>query len=157
MSKYRIYEIAISLCLVAFIIGLFAAQSAGTDKTAPEIAAEVIKVYDVSEMTEAGANDIINTFGISRDTMASSKYYCNKNIMNVSEMLIITLNDKNQADDVAALIEKRVAEQIDTFKSYAPDQVALLENSVIKTKGNAVFYCTGENAKEAYEAFKKAL
>ena len=77
--------------------------------------------------------------------------------MNVSEILIVKLNDRSDAPALKEAVENRVKEQQELYKNYAPDQYSLLTNSIVEVKGNVLFYCTGTNAGEAYEAFKKAL
>ena len=53
--------------------------------------------------------------------------------------------------------ENRVTDRENLYKNYAPEQYALLEDSVIKINGNIVFYCTAVNSDALYEAYKKAL
>ena len=84
-------------------------------------------------------------------------YYANDNVMDVSEMLIVKLNDSNDAGEFKTAIQNRVTDQENLYKNYAPEQYALLEDSVIKINGNIIFYCTAVNSDELYEAYKKAL
>ena len=72
-------------------------------------------------------------------------------------MLIVKLADANDAEEFKAAIENRVSDRENLYKNYAPEQYALLEDSIIRTDGNIVFYCTAVNSDELYEAYKKAL
>ncbi len=157
MKKYRIKEIVCILCLFVFIVMLFVIQSGGTDKTAAELAQPLKSVMDMTDMTAVEQSEMLKTFNFDRDAIDNYVYYSNKNIMHVSEMLIVKLKDKADADQVEQAVRKRIDDQINTFKSYAPDQVALLEQSELTVSGNTVFYCVSENSAEVYKAFKKAM
>ena len=84
-------------------------------------------------------------------------YYSNDSVMDVSELLIVKLNSADDASEFKTAITNRVTDLQNTYKNYAPDQYALLQDCTIKTSGNTVFYCTASNADELYDAFKKAL
>ena len=43
------------------------------------------------------------------------------------------------------------------YKNYAPQQFALLENCIIDSNGNTLFYCTSKNAEKYYKEFKSNL
>ena len=150
-------EIACVVALVAFIIFLFVSRSGGTDKKVKTISAPVLKVMDISEMSKKTAADAAKTFGFDTAKEEGILYYNNDNIMNCSELLIVKLKDEADTPAFKALVEKHVESQMNLFKNYAPEQYSLLQNSIIETSGNTLFYCTAKNADAVYESFKKAL
>ena len=54
-------------------------------------------------------------------------------------------------------METYIANQKNLYKNYAPEQYALLEDSILEVSGNTLFYCTATNADALYDAFRKAL
>ncbi|MBE6719116.1 MAG: DUF4358 domain-containing protein [Ruminococcaceae bacterium] len=156
-NKYSAIELGCVAVLVVFVIILLAVNSGGTDKAVTDVAEPVIKAADVSKMTKKPAAFAAKTFSFDLAKTDGVVYYTNENIMDVSELLIVKVKDRQDAKEVARQIEKQVESQKNLFKNYAPDQYDLLGESVIKTSGNTVFYCTGKNADDAYAAFKKAL
>ena len=84
-------------------------------------------------------------------------YYENSDIMDVSGLLVVKVKDPEDAEEVRAAVETYIANQKNLYKNYAPEQYALLENSILEVSGNTVFYCTAKNADALYDAFKKAL
>lgn len=156
-DKYSVAEIICVAALLVFIIVLMVVNSGGTNKSAEQIAAPAAKVLDVSKMTKKTAAVAGTVFEFDREKAEGIVYYDYENVMNVSEMLVVKLNDEADAQEFKSAVEKRVEKQKALFKSYAPDQYDLLENSVIETSGNTVFYCTAKNADDVYHAFKKAL
>lgn len=158
--KGKTYLIIESVCVVGlltFIAVLLAVRSGGTEKNVRELIAPVQKLSEVSAVTEQSFAAAVQTFQFDPDLAEGVLYYSNENIMDVSEVLIVKLNDRADAQTVRTCAEKRVADQSELFRDYAPDQYSLLQNSVIEISGNMVFYCTGANAAQVYEAFKKAL
>lgn len=156
-KKYRIIELILVVLLIGFIVYLFIAGSGGTDKRVKEIAEPVLKVSDISAWSKKTAADASKVFGFETDKEEGILYYANDNIMDVSELLIVKLKDKNDAPAFKAAIEQRVTNQENLFKNYAPDQYSLLKDCIIEVSGNTVFYCTSKDADAFYEAFKKAL
>ncbi|MBQ9517106.1 MAG: DUF4358 domain-containing protein [Eubacterium sp.] len=157
LDKYSIAEIICTVALLVFILVLLVVNSGGTSKTADQVAEPVIKVMDVSKMTKKSASVAATVFDFDRAKAEDIVYYDTGNVMDVSELLIVKLYDEADAKEFKAAADKRVETQKALFKSYAPDQYALLDKSVVEVSGNMLFYCTAENADDVYRAFKKAL
>ena len=156
-NKYQLYELICVAVLAVFVVLMLVFSAAGTRKTAQELTAPVTKLGESTALTERTALNASSVFGFDLSIAEGVLYYENEDIMNVSEILIVKLNDKSDAPALKEAVENRVKEQQELYKNYAPDQYSLLTNSIIEVKGNVLFYCTGTNAGEAYEAFKKAL
>ena len=156
-DKFTTLEIICVAALAVFINVLLVVNSGGTTKTVEEVAAPVTQVMDVSKMTKKTPAVAGTVFEFDRAKAEGIVYYDNDNVMNVSELLIVKLHDEADAAEFKSAVEERVEKQKALFKSYAPDQYALLNNSVIEVSGNTVFYCTAKNADDVYHAFKKAL
>ena len=77
--------------------------------------------------------------------------------MDVSELLIVKLNDAEDAESFRTAVETYIANQKNLYKNYAPEQYALLEDSILDVSGNTLFYCTAKNADALYDAFRTAL
>lgn len=156
-KKYRIAEGICVILLIGFIIFLFISNSGGTQKRVKEIAEPVLKAADVSSLQKKTAADAAKVFGFDTQKEEGILYYANDNIMDVSELLIVKLKDEADAAAFKAAVEEHVTNQENLFKNYAPDQYALLKESIIEVSGNTLFYCTSTDAKAFYNAFKQAL
>ena len=53
--------------------------------------------------------------------------------------------------------ENRVQSQEKAFDGYGTNQMKLLANAVIETKGNYLFYCVAENPGKYEEVFRHAV
>lgn len=156
-KNYLIYEVLCVIALFVFIIWICATHSGGTDKSVDEVAAPVLNVLTQDQMARKTNADAAKAFGIDIDKTDGIVYYANDNVMDVTEMLIVKLNDPGDANELKEAIRNRVTDRENLYKNYAPEQYALLEDSVIKINGNIVFYCTAVNSDALYEAYKKAL
>lgn len=132
-------------------------SSGGTRKSIEEVSAPVCLAMKDGQMNRKTNADAIKAFGIDLDKTEGVVYYANDSVMDVSEMLIVKLADPDDAQTVRDAVRNRVTDRENLYKNYAPDQYALLEDCIIKTSGNMVFYCTAVNADELYDAYKKAL
>ena len=156
-KKYRIAEGICVVLLIGFIIFLFISNSGGTQKRVKEIAEPVLKAADITSLQKKTAADAAKVFGFDTQKEEGILYYANDNIMDVSELLIVKLKDEADAAVFKAAVEEHVTNQENLFKNYAPDQYALLKESIIEVSGNTLFYCTSKDAKAFYNAFKQAL
>ena len=156
-GKYRIIELACVGALIVFIICLIVSLSAGTQKSISEISATPVKFATESKMKKKSAGDAAKTFGFDAKNAEGIVYYASDNIMDVSEILIVKFKSPSDAKEFEDAVKKRVENQENLFKNYAPEQYALLQNSIIKIDGNTLFYCTAQNNKEIYNSFKKGL
>lgn len=156
-NKYRIIESVLAVLLIGFIVFLFLSHSGGSKKRVKEIAAPVLESADFSALSKKTATDAAKVFGFDTEKEEGILYYANDNIMDCSELLIIKLKDEADAPAFEEAIRARVKNQSNLFKNYAPDQYSLLQNAIIQTSGNMIFYCTSRDADSIFEAYKKAL
>ena len=96
-------------------------------------------------------------FGLKGSDFSDFLIYTPTNTMDVNEILVLKLNDTSNIDAIKDIIENRVDKQIETFGSYGPEQCELLEDYILKIKGNYIFYCVSNNSDDIYEIFKTAL
>lgn len=96
-------------------------------------------------------------FGLNISDFEEVVIYTPANYMDVSEILIIKARDAAQLDMVENAVDNRVAMQIESFGSYGPEQVALLENYEIKIIGNTLFYCVSPDASALKDTFIKSM
>lgn len=156
-KRYTVAEIICVILLLGFIVFLFIWHSGETKKTADELAAPVLEITDASEMTKKSEEDAAEAFGFDLSKTEGVVYYRNDNIMDVTELLVVKLNDKADAAEFKAAVESYVTDRKNLYKNYAPQQYALLESCIIDSSGNALFYCTSDNAEKYYKEFKSNL
>ena len=154
---YPLLEVLCVAALIAFITFLILSRSGGTEKPVGDVASPVLATLEKGQMTEQSNADAAKAFGFDLSKAEGLVYYENEDIMDVSELLIVKLNDAEDAESFRTAVETYIANQKNLYKNYAPEQYALLEDSILDVSGNTVFYCTAKNADALYDAFRTAL
>ena len=155
--KYIVLELICVAALVLFVIWYSTSNEGGTEKSVKEITEPVVEMLADSTMVKKGTSDAVKAFGIDPDGTEGILYWAAEDVMDVSEILIIKLADGTDAEPFKAAVEKRVADQENLYKNYAPDQYAVLQDSIIEISGNVLFYCASPDAASLYGTFKNAL
>ncbi len=156
-KKYRVIEFSVVLLLIVFIIAVCGIYSGGSKKNINEITPPVEEILKSSSVTKKSNGDAVKAFGFDLNKTEGLAYWSDDNVMDVSEVLIVKLNDEKDVSEFKEAIETHIVNQKNLYKSYAPKQYSLLENSVVESSGNMVFYCTAKNAGDIYEAYANAL
>ena len=154
---YPLLEVLCVAALIAFITFLILSRSGGTEKPVGDVASPVLATLEKGQMTEQSNADAAKAFGFDLSKAEGLVYYENEDIMDVSELLIVKLNDAEDAEGFRTAVATYIANQKNLYKNYAPEQYALLEDSILDVSGNTLFYCTAKNADALYDAFRTAL
>ena len=154
---YPLLEVLCVAALIAFITFLVLSRSGGTEKPVGDVASPVLATLEEGQMTEQSNADAAKAFGFDLSKAEGLVYYENEDIMDASELLIVTQNDAEDAEGFRTAMETYIANQKNLYKNYAPEQYALLEDSILDVSGNTLFYCTAKNADALYDAFRTAL
>ncbi|WP_373481460.1 DUF4358 domain-containing protein [Acetobacterium sp.] len=96
-------------------------------------------------------------YGLNINDYQEMLIYVPANYMDVSELLVIKVNDPAQLDLVEAAVDTRNAMQQESFGGYGPEQVALLDNYEFKIVGNTLFYCVSHDASTLKDTFVKSI
>ena len=83
-------------------------------------------------------------YGINKIEVEKYISYVPKSNMMANEILIVKAKPE-YADAILARIQKRVDAQSKSFKNYAPDQYKIMSSSVLKKKGNYIYFISYEN------------
>jgi hypothetical protein len=112
---------------------------------------------DTQTYSKGGFKELRRFFGLNTDDVLDYLLYTPAYTMSVNEILIIKLKDTNNIDAIKDSIDTRVENQISTFGSYGPEQCALLEEYILKSKGNYIFYCVSPDNEKLYDLFKESI
>lgn len=97
------------------------------------------------QMEEVDAYVVSMLYGIDGDTVADCACYMAVNTsVSADEVTVLVLTGEDAAADAAAACQKRVESQIESCRSYCPDQVPKLEDAVILQRGSTVLFAVGD-------------
>lgn len=182
---YNLAKIILLIMLFIFIAALLA-NNAGSEKSVSEIVPAVVphltEGYQENEnpetseqqppvsgegdivdegvfdgMGQASALDFKRIFGLNAEDYEGMAYFKPLSQMDVEELLIVKVKSDEQMETLQSTVTERIENQKKSFDGYGAAQCALLEKSIVKEKGNFLFYCTSPDAEDYYEAFLDAL
>ncbi len=154
--SYKIKELIIIVALVAFIL-FINNKTVYKDISTDAIISELQDVADLDNMKEFGNSQIKKDLGINANDYSGIEYYGHETVMESETLLIIRLSDESQGKTIIETIEKQRDSNMELFKSYAPDQYKLLEDSILEQKGKYIFYVVSDNASAIEKAFLKSI
>lgn len=82
-------------------------------------------------------------YGINKIEVERYTSYVPKSNMLANEILILKAKPE-YVDSILARIQKRVDDQSKSFKNYAPDQYKIMSASILKKKGNYIYFISHE-------------
>jgi hypothetical protein len=138
--------------LILFLVIVYNRADAN-DVPMSRIDSQLRSKTDIEQMEKCSSRDLMHFIGLDASDYDGFIYYKSKEALGVDEVLIIKAKREDQLDGVRDAVDKRVDDQIAAFESYGPQQVKLLENSVVRIKGKYVFYCTAKDPNKYEEVW----
>ena len=112
---------------------------------------------DLGSMTRCSNRQLMQFIGLDYSNYQSYIYYKSKEALGVDELLIVKAHNRDDLTAVQDAVEQRIADQIQAFSGYGPDQVAELKNAVIYKRGNYLFYCTAKDPDQYEGVFRHVI
>ena len=153
MNRSRYLMIAV---LAVFIFFLFY-SGADNSKTAQDVFQSMEQTVKRGSLEEMTKRELMQYYGISSADVSSFVLYGSTSSMDAAEVLVIKAKDSDQLSDLREAVEARRQEQISKFSGYDEDQVALLENGYIESRGNFLLYAVGADAAELDADFRTGV
>lgn len=144
------------LALVFFLWAIYSSSRA-SDVSMESIREAMIQNTDIQEMEECGDRKLLQFLNLNYQEYDSYLYWKSKESLGVDEVLVVKVREASDLDGVKDAAEARVKSQERIFESYGPDQMKLLGNAVIETRGKYLFYCVSEQATKYEEVFRDAV
>ena len=151
----RLSEFVALVCLTAFILFVSSEDEVSTVNS-QQLSDKIISSVSIDGMTERNNLFLKKKYNADTDAIEFFSYYSTDSAMDVREILIIKA-DKELCEQITDNIDSVRKEKKKLFDSYAPEQSALLESSVLVYERGYLFYFIGENPTEALSAFRNNL
>ena len=115
------------------------------------------QAMDLTGMRQADAQLLRRLYGLNGGELAGWALWTSEDNMAVEELLLAECVSEAQAEQVREALEARRSTQIQNFEGYGPEQVRLLEDSIVEVRGVYVLFVVSEQAREVKDAFLSAL
>lgn len=108
------------------------------------LGANIEKKVSMDNFVKGNDLSLRKLYGINKIEVEKYISYVPKSNMMANEILIVKAKPE-YADAILARIQKRVDAQSKSFKNYAPDQYKIMSSSVLKKKGDYIYFISYEN------------
>ena len=115
------------------------------------------QAMDTTGMRQADAQLLRRLYGLNGGELAGWALWTSEDNMAVEELLLAECVSEAQAEQVREALEARRSTQIQNFEGYGPEQVRLLEVSIMEVRGVYVLFVVSEQAREVKDAFLSVL
>ena len=115
------------------------------------------QAMDTTGMRQADAQLLRRLYGLNGGELAGWALRTSEDNMAVEELLLAECVSEAQAEQVREALEARRSTQIQNFEGYGPEQVRLLEDSIVEVRGVYVLFVVSEQAREVKDAFLGVL
>ena len=115
------------------------------------------QAMDLTGMRQADAQLLRRLYGLNGGELAGWALCTSQDNMAVEELLLAECVSEAQAEQVREALEARRSTQIQNFEGYGPEQVRLLEDSIMEVRGVYVLFVVSEQAREVKDAFLSVL
>ena len=108
------------------------------------LGANIEKKVSMENFVKGNDLSLRKLYGINKIEVEKYISYVPKSNMMANEILIVKAKPE-YADAILARIQKRRDAQSKSFKNYAPDQYKIMSSSVLKKKGDYIYFISYEN------------
>ena len=77
--------------------------------------------------------------------------------LDARELIVLKAKDESKLAELQASLEKRVETQLQAFENYVPKNYEMVQNHLLKTKGNYIILAIGEDVEKIDEIFENTL
>lgn len=109
------------------------------------------------EMVEMDGKKLEKLYKIQPGTLDGFWGYLAFSNIKADEILIIKVKDSNDVENVRKSINVRIEQQANSFKDYLPNEYHLIQNHVLKTRGNYILFAVSKDADKIEDAFDRSF
>ena len=140
------------IALLAYIISICLADSS-KDIPMDTISTTMTKKADLDGLDQCGKSELARFYGLQEKNLDGYFFYKAPSPMSVDEVLIVKSSSKEDAATVLEAMQTRLDSQKNVFDGYGTDQIALLNDAFVASKGDYSYYMCGKNAAKWRELF----
>lgn len=147
---------AMKYILLVIIVGylvILMLYASGSKRAFSEVSKALSSVLDSKELVQMDDQMLKRNYGLNSADYKGVLYYSSPSSISAAEVLVIQVKNDAQIENVT----NAIAQRIEDFDSYLPEQVKLLEDSQESIRGRYIFFAVSSKASEYRSAFDKSL
>ncbi len=129
----------------------------GEGLSAGEVGERIQRAVNLEELKQGDMHKLQKLYHIDAGEIEDFVLYTASSNVKADELAVIKTKDANQAESVKENILQRIDALTAKFKDYRPEEYALIEKHVLKTKGPFVLFAVSKEADRMERAFDEAF
>lgn len=152
----KIFKYVVVVLILAYTIALLI-MTGGSNKPFKEVTKGVESVVDQEKLNKVETQSLKRYYGLNGSDYDGVTLYISTTSMSAEELLLIKAKSEEQVAAIRDAIEERRDTRRQDFDGYAPDEVDLIDSSILQVRGNYVFFVVSKEAAKYKEAFTSSL
>lgn len=152
--KYAVLSLAIMICI---LVGCANGGKVNQNLTATEVGERIQQEVNLSEMRQGDNDTLKRMYRINADEVENFVLYSALSNVKAEELVVIKVKDASDIESVLDQMRQRIEAQILKFKDYRPEEYALIDKHVLKTKDRFIFYAVSKDVGLMERMFDEAL
>lgn len=122
-----------------------------------EIGDKISQSVDLSEMIQLDDKKVQKLYDINPDELDEYWIYISASNISAQEIAVIKVKESSSIESIKDKLSERIEKQSISFKDYLPEEYHLLENHILKTKGNYILLVVSKDADIVEDIFDKSF
>lgn len=147
MKSYKREYLILAAIVIITFIGLYNVLKIKEPDMA-NLKTKLLESADLTNMVEGDAQRLRKLYYINKNNLEEFIFFAPKTNMDASEILILKAKSKEDLTELKEKVEARLEKSANSFESYKPDQYELIENKILKVRGNYLILVVSEKVLE---------
>ena len=148
---------AIIIGSILLYIGLLIHHAYVPDVPFSSMAKAIQKSTHKSKLVKGTDKDLLRLYGLNANDLNHYNLQISKESMNVNEILLLQVKNKNQTDTVKQALTNHLDQQKKSYNGYGASQMKLLNHAILKVRGNYLLFVVFPDVDPIYQAFTKSI
>lgn len=155
--KNSIVLISLSFTLLSLFLIAGCGQDETRNPSVTEIRDKISKSVNISEMIPGDEETLTFLYEVTMDDIEEFMLYTAPSNIQAYELAIIKVKDRSKLEKIKSHMAQRVENQAASFKDYLPEEYALIERHVLKSRGNYILLAISDEADQIEEIFDESF
>lgn len=149
---------SVLLCLLMLCLSLAGCGSSAKSLDIAQFSQSVIKDIDFGdELLLVPEKIVCDYYTLPENSVSEYAIYVSATSATASEFAVFKCKDEDALKSVKSAVEKRVAEQTESYENYRPDEKFRLDNALIATDSNYLVFAVSNDNAALQKMFSQSL
>lgn len=143
------------LLAAVLLLGGCGGKATNVDIVPADAAAAIVEQVSFTDTLVEAEGDVAKNFYPLDDRITDYAVYISGSGSTASEVAVLKVADAANAAHAEEIVRSRLDTLVAMFENYRPDEMVKLQNPLIETRNNVVYFVTADDTAQAREAIDK--